>query len=138
MAVKEFHVAGFRFSSNFDSGNLGRVELVERERPVSEEPPATVEPALNPRPSTSTLQQRSAGIDPPEFEFRLWTRPDCQDTEFENGNRTWFYFGLEGGEPGVVLRFTMMNLNKQAKLFSQGMAPVHLPPGKTQWERYLF
>ena len=129
MTVSEFDVGEFRFTANFDSGNLGRVEQVEGEDQL--------QPDLSPtrRPSTSTLQNRCAGAEPPTFHFRLWTRPDCQDTEFENGNRTWFFFGLEGGPPGAVVKFTMMNLNKQAKLFSQGMSPVHLVPGKTQWER---
>jgi hypothetical protein len=31
-----------------------------------------------------------------DFEFNLWTKPDCASTEFENGNRTWFYFGMKG------------------------------------------
>ena len=55
-------------------------------------------------------------------------------TEFENGNRTWFYFGFRGGasipstdeDAPPTLRFTVMNLNKQSKLFSQGMAPIAL------------
>lgn len=32
----------------------------------------------------------------PDFEFNVWTLPDCAGTEFENGNRTWFYFGMKG------------------------------------------
>lgn len=55
-------------------------------------------------------------------------------TEFENGNRTWFYFGFRGDatlrsdldETLPTVRFTVMNLNKQSKLFSQGMAPIML------------
>lgn len=31
-----------------------------------------------------------------EAEFNIWTKPDCCGTEFENGNRTWFYFGMKG------------------------------------------
>ena len=27
-------------------------------------------------------------------EFNLWTAPDCAGTEFENCNRTWFYFSV--------------------------------------------
>ena len=27
-------------------------------------------------------------------EFDLWTSPDCAGTEFENCNRTWFYFSV--------------------------------------------
>ena len=36
--------------------------------------------------------------DAPDFEFNIWTHPDCAGTEFENGNRTWFYFGIKGIE----------------------------------------
>lgn len=34
--------------------------------------------------------------DVPDFEFNIWTHPDCAGTEFENGNRSWFYFGIKG------------------------------------------
>ena len=27
-------------------------------------------------------------------EFDLWTSRDCAETEFENGNRSWFYFSV--------------------------------------------
>lgn len=33
----------------------------------------------------------------------MWTRPDCAGTEFENGNRTWFYFGVQASEAGVLV-----------------------------------
>ena len=42
---------------------------------------------------------------PHDFAFKLWTKPDCAQTEYENGNRTWFYFGVKGGpldHPGMV------------------------------------
>ena len=55
-------VGGFYFHSNFDSGNLARVERNDKN----------------------------------ENEFNLWTMPDCANTSFENGNRTWFYFGVKG------------------------------------------
>jgi len=29
-------------------------------------------------------------------EFNLWTKPDCGGTQYENTNRTWFYFGISG------------------------------------------
>lgn len=152
MGGEEFLVGGFRFTSNFDSGNLARVEIKSAEEQASVEAEASSDLCTGeaeatsqesvvsgqplPRPSTSsTLQFRSAGIESPEVEFQIWTKPDCHGTEFENGNRTWFFFGVEGGRPGTVLRFTMMNLNKQAKLFSQGMAPVYMPHGKSQWDR---
>ena len=34
--------------------------------------------------------------DIPDYEFNIWTKPDCAGTEFENSNRTWFYFGIKG------------------------------------------
>jgi len=137
MESGQFEVAGFTFSNNFDSGNLAHVQLASG--PPDQEvdqglSPRSVPPSLS-RPSTSTAQPRSAGTDSPDFEFQLWTRPDCQGTEFENGNRTWFYFGLRGGPPGAVIKFTVQNLNKQSKLFSQGMVPVFMIPGRSAWER---
>jgi len=152
----EWHICGFTFISNFDSGNLGHVQLVHKDgipetgSTVQQEP---VRSGHQPRPSTSAVSRpaildtphlrpstssvpRSAGGDNSDVAFNLWTKPDCAGTEFENGNRTWFYFGLMGGPPGAVVKFTMMNLNKQSKLFSQGMIPVFmLTPGKHQWER---
>jgi len=129
-----FEIAGFTFTSNFDSGNLAHVQLCpETISCDSDTEPEPVFPVS--RPSTSTAQPRAAGTETPQFQFQLWTRPDCQGTEFENGNRTWFFFGLKGGPLGAVLKFTVMNMNKQSKLFSQGMAPVFKIQGKSNWER---
>lgn len=76
-------------------------------------------------------------------EFNVWTRPDCGGTEYENLNRSWFLFSIHGklirglgrqystkydsfagGEAHKVCKIHVVNLNKQAKLFSQGMHPV--------------
>ena len=76
-------------------------------------------------------------------------KPDCANTEFENGNRTWFYFGIkcvkdpESKNTVKVLKLTVMNLNKQSKLYSQGMMPnvLRVPVSasnarsKVGWER---
>lgn len=32
----------------------------------------------------------------PDYEFHLHTSPDCANTEYENNNRTWFYFSISG------------------------------------------
>ncbi|XP_046729189.1 cytosolic carboxypeptidase-like protein 5 isoform X2 [Silurus meridionalis] len=102
------------FSSRFDSGNLGRVEKVE----ASEHDPE--------RSSYSHV----------DYEFNVWTKPDCADTEFENGNRSWFYFSVRGVSPGKLLKINVLNMNKQSKLYSQGMAPfVRTFPVKMRWER---
>ncbi|XP_053688151.1 uncharacterized protein LOC128737518 isoform X2 [Sabethes cyaneus] len=70
-----------------------------------------------------------------EVEFNLWTRPDCAGTPYENQNRTWFYFAVTGGRPHQIVKFNVMNLNKQAKLFSQGMHPVMKVGPGGRWER---
>lgn len=31
---------------------------------------------------------------PDTREFELWTSRDCAETEFVNGNKTWFYFSV--------------------------------------------
>lgn len=64
----EVHFGSVVFSSKFDSGNLGRVDKVER-------------PAANGESSSSI------GNSHIDYEFNVWTRPDCAETEFENGNR---------------------------------------------------
>lgn len=56
------------FSSKFDSGNLARVEKVDKD--------ALKSPTSN-SPSGSN----------PDHEFNVWTQPDCGGTEQENGNR---------------------------------------------------
>ncbi|XP_052749230.1 cytosolic carboxypeptidase-like protein 5 isoform X2 [Galleria mellonella] len=109
---------GFYFIHNFDSGNLGHVERV---------PTELIAPSVNPKTNANET---------PDYEFNLWTRPDCAGTEFENGNRTWFYFGIQASEPAVLVRLNLINLNKQGKMYNQGMAPVtRTLPGRPQWER---
>ena len=68
-------------------------------------------------------------------EINVWTRPDCAGTPYENLNRTWFYFSVKGGQPSHVLRINVMNLNRQAKLYSQGMHPVLRIGTSGKWER---
>ncbi|XP_046674489.1 cytosolic carboxypeptidase-like protein 5 isoform X1 [Homalodisca vitripennis] len=110
----DIHCAGFTFISNFDSGNLARVEEV----PIN----------------SSESSGNDAGT--PDYEFNIWTLPDCAGTEFENGNRTWFYFGMKGGAPFALVKLNMVNLNRQTKMYSQGMAPVfRISPGRNNWER---
>ncbi|KAI3364514.1 hypothetical protein L3Q82_011301, partial [Scortum barcoo] len=112
------------FSSKFDSGNLARVEKVEK---GSSSPPTDTAPSGS-APSGSNLT--------PDYEFNVWTQPDCGGTENENGNRSWFYFSVRGAAPGKLLKINVMNMNNQRKLYSQGMAPlVRTLPGKNRWER---
>ncbi|KAJ8984892.1 hypothetical protein NQ317_002732 [Molorchus minor] len=108
--------AQFTFYNDFDSANMGRVEYV----PSNESVP---------------LKQLSKN-EVYDAEFNIWTKPDCYGTEFENGNRTWFYFGLKAPAPSLHVRFNLVDLNRQGKMYSQGMAPVcRVLPGRPKWER---
>lgn len=63
------------FSSKFDSGNLARVEKVEKgNSSLSSDTPSSGSSS-----SGSSLT--------PDYEFNVWTQPDCAGTEHENGNR---------------------------------------------------
>uniref|UniRef100_H3CWD9 Cytosolic carboxypeptidase-like protein 5 n=1 Tax=Tetraodon nigroviridis TaxID=99883 RepID=H3CWD9_TETNG len=111
------------FSSKFDSGNLARVEKVKD----------NISPPADTSPSSCGPPGANLG---PEYEFNVWTQPDCGGTEHENGNRSWFYFSVKGTAPGKTLKINVMNMNNQRKLYSQGMAPlVRTVPGKNRWER---
>lgn len=63
------------FSSKFDSGNLARVEKVEK---GSASPPSD---------AASGGSSTSGSHLTPDYEFNVWTQPDCAGTEHENGNR---------------------------------------------------
>ncbi|XP_048761409.2 cytosolic carboxypeptidase-like protein 5 isoform X14 [Ostrea edulis] len=115
--MAEFRVGGLLFTSKFDSGNLARVEKVSKD----EEEEDNVKYYGEPRP---------------DYEFNVWTHPDCHGTEFENGNRSWFYFGIRGWSPNRLIKINIMNLNRQGKLYSQGHCPfTKTVPGKPRWER---
>ncbi|XP_061098464.1 cytosolic carboxypeptidase-like protein 5 isoform X2 [Conger conger] len=123
----EFRFGNVIFSSKFDSGNLARVEKVSTEPEVESQLPGT---------GIAISGLLAGGASNPDYEFNVWTKPDCADTEFENGNRSWFYFSVRGAVPGKVIKINVMNMNKQSKLYSQGMAPfVKTLPVKTRWER---
>ncbi|BES91621.1 cytosolic carboxypeptidase-like protein 5-like [Nesidiocoris tenuis] len=109
MMTDALECGGFTFFQDFDSGNLGRVEFVG--------------------------EQAETDLEEHQFEFNLWTRPDNGGTPYENGNRTWFHFGVRGGKLNSLLKLNI-NTNKQSKMYGQGMAPVfRVLPGRPNWER---
>ncbi|KAG9468604.1 hypothetical protein GDO78_022363, partial [Eleutherodactylus coqui] len=117
---------GLLFSSKFDSGNLARVEKVERSDGDGD--------TLGSNGGSGA--GFSSSLPAPDYEFNIWTKPDCADTEYENGNRSWFYFSVRGGAPGKLIKINIMNMNKQSKLYGQGMAPfVRTVPIRSRWER---
>ncbi|XP_033336783.1 cytosolic carboxypeptidase-like protein 5 isoform X2 [Megalopta genalis] len=117
---------GFVFYNNFDSSNLDRVELVK----VPEQSEKDGNEAENKSCKSSTSD------DSVDYEFNIWTKHDCHGTQFQNSNRTWFYFGFKACTSGAYVKFNIVNLNKQVKMFSQGMCPVFkVLPGHLHWER---
>ncbi|KAK6629601.1 hypothetical protein RUM43_003418 [Polyplax serrata] len=135
MDDKQIECGGFTFLSNFDSANLSRVELVPR-KPVPPEPSAKSNKKVMIKSVNRYLPKKQKTIEYPDYEFNIWTNPDCVGTEFENCNRTWFHFGITGGTVFSLVKLNIIDLNKQSKMYSQGMAPVFkIVPGKCQWER---
>ncbi|KAI8787445.1 cytosolic carboxypeptidase-like protein 5 isoform X1 [Biomphalaria glabrata] len=121
----EIKIGNLCFTSKFDSGNLARVEKVSKDDEGTE------------NDVTNSFQYSGSNADiKPDYEFNVWTSPDCAGTEFENPNRSWFYFGIKGLTNNKVIKINIMNLNKQGKLYSQGLAPIYkILPGKPKWER---
>ncbi|XP_041357946.1 cytosolic carboxypeptidase-like protein 5 isoform X2 [Gigantopelta aegis] len=116
----DFRFGNLVFTSKIDSGNLARVEKVLRD-----EDDNAGEPSF---PSALEIK--------PDYEFNVWTKPDASGTEFENANRSWFYFGVRGWSPGRLIKINILNMNRQGKLYSQGYAPLtRTVPGKHKWER---
>ncbi|VEN41263.1 unnamed protein product [Callosobruchus maculatus] len=117
---KGISCAQFIFYNNFDSANLAKVEYIPQDANLSA-----------PVRASKTMVN-----DTYDAEFNMWTKPDCAGTPFENGNRTWFYFGFRAPKSCMLVRLNLVDLNKQVKMYSQGMAPVYrVIPGKSRWER---
>ena len=140
----ETKIGPLTFFSNFDSGNLARVERVKRDTNLTCETNIASAQSQNAAvsPSAALPAQNNSGtnlgtLSPvPDFEYNLWTLADCAGTSYENSNRTWFYFGVKGCQPSKLVKFTIMNMNKQGKLYNQGMTPlVKVLPGRNKWER---
>ncbi|KAM6463013.1 cytosolic carboxypeptidase-like protein 5 isoform 3-T3 [Liasis olivaceus] len=128
----EIRCGGLLFSSKFDSGNLAHVEKVEHQEGDSDN-------SVNGSGSINTSAASvvfGSSLPIADYEFNVWTKPDCGDTEYENGNRSWFYFSVRGGMPGKLIKIHIVNMNKQTKLYSQGMTPlVKTIPIRPRWER---
>ncbi|XP_065443462.1 cytosolic carboxypeptidase-like protein 5 isoform X12 [Chrysemys picta bellii] len=121
----EIRCGGLLFSSKFDSGNLAHVEKVEHQEGEGDV-------AGNNSSSSSTTVSAVFGSSLPaaDYEFNVWTKPDCAETEYENGN------SVKGGAPGKLIKINIVNMNKQSKLYSQGMSPfVRTLPVRPRWER---
>jgi Zinc carboxypeptidase/Cytosolic carboxypeptidase N-terminal domain len=108
-------LGSFDFCSNFDSGNLDKVNLVPLDKG-----------------SASTLFGRQSLLD---FHLQLWTASDGpQDNPSKN--RTWFHFYITHSlnqDATVLMQF--MNLNRVQRLFNQGLRPLFRYEGHKTWRR---
>lgn len=87
-------------------------------------------------PTTHWCRQEQGDTD---NSFFLWVTPDCAGTEFETTYRTWFHFGVRGGERGQMIHFTICNMNKQNNLYGHDMRPVTKSmPSRPKWGRVRF
>lgn len=98
----ETRCGGLLFTSKFDSGNLARVEKPERTESDCEG-------------QNETTNLYGCAI-VPDYEFNVWTKPDCAGTPYENGNRSWFYFGVRGYSPNKLIKLNIVNLNRQVMI----------------------
>ncbi|CAF3661224.1 unnamed protein product, partial [Adineta steineri] len=125
--------------ANFDSGNMLRYERVTSSISA---PPIPINSTETDTTNTNHNQGADTGVSSishplpkHDIEFNVWTKRDCEGTAKVNGNRSWFYFGIKGGH-GKCVRFNIMNLNRQARLFEMGMLPVfRTVPGHEKWSR---
>lgn len=76
------------------------------------------------------------GVAPPPWPFVVHASPLPSCPCSSCSCRSWFYFSVRGGAPGKLIKINIMNMNKQSKLYSQGMAPfVRTVPTRPRWER---
>jgi hypothetical protein len=123
--------------ANFDSGNMLRYERVTSSiyPPQVTTNPTETDSNNNNTGTDAGLNSISHPLPKHDIEFNVWTKRDCEGTSKVNGNRSWFYFGIKGGH-GKCIRFNIMNLNRQARLFEMGMLPVfRTVPGHEKWSR---
>jgi hypothetical protein len=105
------------FSSNFDSGNMDRVEQAPADAAADAENGPDNGPA------------------PPGRSFRVWIRADCAGTEHETNHTTWFYFSVCGGAAGERVSIELMNMNNVARLYREGFRPVTCSDSAPEWRR---
>uniref|UniRef100_A0A8C5UC95 tubulin-glutamate carboxypeptidase n=1 Tax=Malurus cyaneus samueli TaxID=2593467 RepID=A0A8C5UC95_9PASS len=103
----EIRCGGLLFSSRFDSGNLAHVEQV---RPA--------EPGGSPAVRANALPAA-------DYEFNVWTRPDCAHTEYETATGPGFYFSVPRGEPGSD-QLQHLSTDKQSRPVRAGQTPLRL------------
>lgn len=125
----EFDICGLQFSSKFDSGNLARAESVVQTTNGPYGVTDSTNKLKSEKTSLFTSNNASGNVSIHDLhvdhDVKLWTRSDCEKSDYENGNRTWFHFSVRGYAPGKLIRMTIMNMNKQAKVYSQGYAPLY-------------
>jgi hypothetical protein len=110
-------VGEFRFSSNFDSGNLAKVSLQD--------------------PHTAASVPRGAAVSKPSQYF-LWVASDCEGSIHDTGIRTWFFFTITPTNTKQqrprYCRFTIVNLSPRIRIFDHDNRAV-VKVGSGAWQR---
>lgn len=90
--------AQFIFYNDFDSANLAKVEFVPQSESSKYLQISYPDMLMKSISSVINKQNLAKFLTTEAFdaEFNIWTKHDCYGTEYENGNRTWFYFGMKG------------------------------------------
>ena len=140
--LSDVELGGLIFNADFDSGNIAHVEQRSdaeaaarwREMQEANSPPRDFRASSGSPSWRSTLTQNASHrtARPPPL-FTLWTRADCEGTEYATRSRSWFHFSVRGATAGRALQFEI-RLSNQEKLFRHDMRPVFRSlPSQPEW-----
>ncbi|KAJ3323727.1 Cytosolic carboxypeptidase-like protein 5 [Boothiomyces sp. JEL0866] len=161
----KYSFANFVFNSEFDSGNLDKIEIGAD---ISENVTPQISPKLSLKRDknikssdtlTSGLSRQSSNLtrqnslqlpkddafklsSDADYYFRLWTAADGLP-DAPTKNRTWFHFSVEFNPKATnfeatkptTVVFHFKNLNKVQRLFTMGLKPVYRNAKDKQWKR---
>ncbi len=88
-------VGHFEFSSNFDSGNGGKIRRVRKDSPIIKAMGGWPYAFAGNADWNMIRPISSCGCNDP-YEYHVSVSPDCAQTANESHCRTWFYFRVRG------------------------------------------
>jgi hypothetical protein len=143
LSQTEIQLGHLTFSSNFDSGNMARVEKVRM-----------IQICIIYGLTSMLLQAVVERGFEQVIEYQVWTAPDCAGTQYETVHTTWcvtpdsftlarlkrdpvrrFHFKISGGRAGQTVKICMMNMNKQLHLYRNDYRPILKTKTNPVWRR---